>query len=190
MHDIYQEAAKQIENNAYAHARNIGKAAALGMGYGREFKGETFHVERLSNGYTVFPGLSIHRQATFCSDIPAILAYIARAIGGEDAVPIMPVSPEEAGLIDDSQIDLPFTDRPLCGTDVDGEIEAYVRSLLPSEDDEAMDSEGIARVSAVLRMFGFRSYEYYNQMKDGLMPELKLDLLSHLRGTKDTGKTV
>ena len=155
-----------------------------------KFKGETFHVERLTNGYTVFPGLSIHLQATFCPDIPAILAYIARAIGGEDAVPVMPVSPTEAGLIDDSQIDLPFTDRPLCGTDVDGEIEAYVRSLLPSEDDEAMDSEGIARVSAVLRMFGFTSYEYYNQMKDGLTPELKLDLLAHLRGTKDTGNTV
>ena len=149
------------------------------------FKGETFHIERLTNGYTAFTGLCIHRQATFCPDIPSILAYIARAIGGDDAVPIMPVSPEEAGLIDDSQLDL-----PLCGTDVDAEIEAFVRDLVPLESDENPDMPGIARAKAVFSIFGINDLRHFLEIKDKLMPELKLDLLSHLRGTKDTGNTV
>lgn len=59
-----------------------------------------FRVRKLTNGYTVS---GVGWEATYFPDIPSILRHIAYAIGGEDAVPLDPVSPAEAGLFDPNE---------------------------------------------------------------------------------------
>lgn len=67
-----------------------------------------FTVFRVTNGYVIDPD-SQYRDGTYdgkakyVPDIDGILREVALAIGGEDAVPVMPVSAEEAGLVDEDQ---------------------------------------------------------------------------------------
>lgn len=71
-----------------------------------------FNVYRVSNGFVFLDSTDPTEptynpdRAKYVPDIDGILREVARAIGGEDAVPIMPVSAVEAGLIDENQLDL------------------------------------------------------------------------------------
>jgi hypothetical protein len=156
-------------------------------------KNYMFRVCRLQNGYT------FHKTASpcdnsfdpvYCSDIPEILKEVARAIGGEDAVPIDPVSPEEAGLFDYDAVH-GVNNTVSNATDATNTRSSRYRYLMESlclELRHATHYGLISRISGLLRSYGFSSLAYYRGMSGDIMEEIHEKLYLEIQKIKSEYK--
>jgi hypothetical protein len=148
--------------------RDIAKQRALGDPYynlaQQLYQDDSYYVvrvRRLENGFTFNKE---GWKAKYVPDIPAILREVALSIGGPEAVPVTPVSAEEAGLLNPDEPVFPEFIHP--GEEEVHKIVEYFREkklAIPG----ATPWWAQARIDTVFKLFGYADYHDYKTRKIG-----------------------